>query len=109
MYTVTLFELKAVSAQTKHNYSLNKILSESTVQDDDFRGLKKRKRRNSDDTSQSAKNATKTVPIYAAFKLPSKAVSTRSLFELLRTTAMDTGGCWSRKHSTGARGYQQVG
>jgi hypothetical protein len=90
MYTITLTKLKAVSAQAKHNDSLNNISSESTAQDDDFREVEKCKRRNSDDTSQLEKNSTKTVPISAAFKLPQKAVSTRKFFAPLRTTGMDT-------------------
>jgi hypothetical protein len=69
MYTVTLIELNAVSAEGKHSDSLNKTLSESTAQDDDFREVKKRKKRNSDDISQSAENLTKTVAVSAAFKL----------------------------------------
>jgi hypothetical protein len=55
MYTVTLIELKAVSAQAKHSGAVNKTSSESTVQDDDFREVKNRKRHNSNDTSQSDK------------------------------------------------------
>jgi hypothetical protein len=47
--------------QAKHSDSLNKSSLESTTQDDDFRQVKKRKMHNSDDTSQSAKNSTKTV------------------------------------------------
>jgi hypothetical protein len=70
MYTVTLIQLKAVSAQAKHSDAVNKTSSESTAQDDDFREVKKRKRHNSNDTSQSAKKSTKRVPISAAVKLP---------------------------------------
>jgi hypothetical protein len=90
MYTATVIELKAVSAQAKHRDSLNKTSSESVTQDDDFRKVKKRKRRNSDDISQSAKNSTKTVPISAAFKLPPEAVPTRNFFAPLRTIASVT-------------------
>jgi hypothetical protein len=90
MHTVTLIELKAVSAQAKHSNSLNKISSESTAQNDDFREVKKRKWHNSDDTSQSAKNSTKTVPISVTFKLPPKAVSTCKFFAPHRTIVMDT-------------------
>jgi hypothetical protein len=88
MYTVTLIELKAVSAQAKHSDSLNKTSSDSMAQDDDFWEVKKCKRHNSVDTSQSAKNSIKTVPISAAFKLPPKAVSTRKFFAPLRITGM---------------------
>jgi hypothetical protein len=90
MYTVTPIELKVVSAQAKYSDSLNNTSSESTAQDDDFREVKKRKGHNSDGTSQSAKNSTKTVPMSAALKLPPKAVSTRNFFTPLRTTGMDT-------------------
>jgi hypothetical protein len=74
IYTVTLNELTAMSARAKHSDSLNKISPESTAQNDDFREVKKRKRHNSDGTSESAKNSTKTVSIFAGFKLPPKAV-----------------------------------
>jgi hypothetical protein len=90
MYMLTLIELRALSAQVKHGDSLNKTSSESMAQDDDFWEVKKRKRHNSDDTSQLAKNSTKTVPISAAFKLPPKELSTRNFFALLRTTCTDT-------------------
>jgi hypothetical protein len=42
MYTVTLTDLKAVSAQTKHSGVVNRTSAESTAQDDDFREVKKR-------------------------------------------------------------------
>jgi hypothetical protein len=90
MYMVTLIELKAVSAQAKHSDSLKKTSLESTAQDDDFWEVKKRRRHNSHDASQSAKNSNKTVPISAAFKLPAKVVSTCNFFMPLRTTGMDT-------------------
>jgi hypothetical protein len=56
----------------------------------DFRGLKKRKRHNSNDTSQSTKNSTKPVPTSVAVKLPPKAVLIRNFFGPLRSTEMDT-------------------
>jgi hypothetical protein len=40
MYTVTLIELKAVSAQAKHSDSLNNTSSGSTAHDDDFLEVK---------------------------------------------------------------------
>jgi hypothetical protein len=67
MYTVKLIELKAVSAQAIHTDSMNRTSSTSTAQGEDLREVKKRKRRNSDDNSESAKNSAKTVPISAAF------------------------------------------
>jgi hypothetical protein len=90
MYTVTLNELKAVSAQAKQSGAANKTSSESTAQHDEFREVKRRKRHNSSDNSQSVKKSTKTVPTSAAVKLPPKAVSTRNYFAPLRTTDMDT-------------------
>jgi hypothetical protein len=107
MYTVTLIELKAVSAQAKYSDSLNNTSSESTAQDDDFPEVKKRKRRNSDDTSQSAKNSTKTVQITADFKLPPKALSTRNL-RASQNYWHGHGDCWSRKHYTEAGGSQKI-
>jgi hypothetical protein len=35
MYTITLFELKAVSTQAKHSDAVNKTSSESMAKDDD--------------------------------------------------------------------------
>jgi hypothetical protein len=86
MYTVTLIELKAVSAQPKHSGAVNRTSSEPTARDEEFHEVKGRKRHNSNYTSQSAKNSTKTVPISAAVKLSPKAVSARNLFAPLRTT-----------------------
>jgi hypothetical protein len=90
MYTVTLIELMAVSAQAKHSDTVNKTSSESMAQDDNFRKVKKRKRHNFNDASQSAKNSTKRVPISAAVKLPPKAMSTCNFLAPPRTTDMDT-------------------
>jgi hypothetical protein len=90
MYTVTLNELKAVSAQAKHSVAANKTSSEPTTQDDEFREVKRRKRQNSNGNSQSVKKSTKAVPTSAAVKLPPKSVSTRNFFAPLRTPDMDT-------------------
>jgi hypothetical protein len=60
------------------------------AQDDEFQEAKSRKRYNSNDTSQTAKKSTETVPVSAAVKLPPKVVSTRNFFAFLRTTDMDT-------------------
>jgi hypothetical protein len=46
MYTVTLNELKAVSAQAKHSVT-------ATAQDNEFREVKRRKRHNSNGNSVS--------------------------------------------------------
>jgi phosphatidate phosphatase PAH1 len=61
MYTVTMNELKAVlkvSAQAGQSGAVNKTSVKSMVQDDDFREVKRRKRHNSNDTSQTAKKST---------------------------------------------------
>jgi hypothetical protein len=63
---------------------------ESTAQDDDFQEVKICKRHVSNDTSQTAKKSTKSVPITTAVKQPPKAVSTRNFFALLRTNDMNT-------------------
>jgi hypothetical protein len=89
MYTVTLNELKVVSAQAKHSGAANKTSSEPTAQDDEYREAKRRMRHNSNDNSQSAKMSTKTIPTSASVKLPPRAASTRNYFAPLRTTDMD--------------------
>jgi hypothetical protein len=88
MYTATLIELKAVSVQAKHSGQWTKP-HRNPAQDYDFREVKSRKRHNSNDTLQSAKKSTKTVPTSAAVKLPPKAVSTCNFFAPLRTTDLD--------------------
>jgi hypothetical protein len=90
MYMVTLIEPKAVSSQVKHSDAVNKTSSESVIRDEDFQEEKKCKRRNSNDTSQSAKKSTKTVPTSAAVKQPPKTESARNFFTPLRTTGMGT-------------------
>jgi hypothetical protein len=93
MYTVTLKELKAVlkvNAQAGQSGAVTKTSVESTVQDEGFQEVKRRKRHVSNDNCQSAKKSTKPVPTSAAVKLPLKEVSTRNFFAPLRTTDMDT-------------------
>jgi hypothetical protein len=93
IYTVTLNELKAVlkvSAQAGQSGGVNKTSLESTAQSDDFREVKTRKRRYSDDTSQTAKKSAISVPKSAAFKLPIEAVPTRNFFAPLGTNDMHT-------------------
>jgi hypothetical protein len=46
--------------------------------------VKKHKRHNSNDTSQSAKKSSTTVTTFAALKLTPKAVSTRNFFAPLK-------------------------
>jgi hypothetical protein len=87
-------KLKAVlkmSVQVGQSGAVNKTSVDATVQDDDFREVKRRKRHNSNDTSQTAKESTKPVPTSAASKLPPKAVLIRNFFAYLRTTDMDMG------------------
>jgi hypothetical protein len=93
MYTVTLNELKTVlkvSAQAGQSGGVNKTSVESPAQNDDFREVKRRKRRYSDDTSQRDKKSIISVPKSAAGKLPTKAVSTGNFFAPPRSTDMDT-------------------
>jgi hypothetical protein len=72
MYTVTLNELKTVSAQAKHSGAANKTLSDPTAQDDEFQEVKRCKGHNFDDNSLSATKSIKTVPTAAPVKLPPK-------------------------------------
>jgi hypothetical protein len=93
MYTVTLNEVKVileVSAQARQNGGVNKTSVEATAQNNDFWEVKTRKRRYSDETSQTAKKSTISVPKSAGVKLPTKAVITRNLFAPLRSNKMDT-------------------
>jgi hypothetical protein len=79
-----------VSAQEIYNGAVNNTSSEPAAQDDEFREVKRSKRHNSNDTSQSAKKTTKRIPTSATVKLPPKAVSTRNFFAPFRTTDVDT-------------------
>jgi hypothetical protein len=93
MYTVTLNELKAVlkvSAQAGQSEGVNKTSVESTAQNDNFREVKTRKRRHSDDTSHTANKSTISGPKSTAVKLPAKAVTTCNFFAPLRTSIMNT-------------------
>jgi hypothetical protein len=93
MCTVTLNELKAilrVNAQAGQIETVNKTSLESTAQIDDFQEVKRRKRHITNDTSQTTKKSTKSVPICTAVRLPPKAMSIRSFFTPLRNTDMDT-------------------
>jgi hypothetical protein len=72
MDTVTLNELKAVLKMSVEGGQSRAV--KSTVQDDDFREVKRHKRRMSNDTSQTAKKSTNSVPTSTAGKLPPKAV-----------------------------------
>jgi hypothetical protein len=86
-------KLKAVlkmSAQAGQSGSVNKTSVDTTVQDDDIREVKRRKRHIYNDISQTAKESIKPVPTSAAVKLPPRAVLIRNFFAPLRTTDMDT-------------------
>jgi hypothetical protein len=88
-----LNELKAilkVNAQAGQSGAVTKTSLESTAQDDDFQEVKRRKRHISNDTSETAKKTTVSVPKSAAGKVPTKAAITRNLFALPRTNDMDT-------------------
>jgi hypothetical protein len=86
-----LNELKAVmkvSAQEGQSVAVNETSLESTAQGDDFQEVKRRKRRISDDTVQTAKKSTKSVPTSSAVKLPPKAVLTHNFFAPVRSNDM---------------------
>jgi hypothetical protein len=60
-----------------------------TAQDDDFQEVKRCKRHISNDTSETAKKLTKSVPISTAIKQTPKAVPPHNFFAHLRTNDMD--------------------
>jgi hypothetical protein len=76
-----------VSAQA--GQKVNKTSAESTAQDDDFQEVKRHTSYISINTLKRA-TSTKSIPTSTAVKLPPKAVLTRTIFALLRTTDMDT-------------------
>jgi hypothetical protein len=53
MYTVTLNEMKAVSAQAKHSVTVNKTSSKPTAQDEELQEVKRHKRQNCNGKSVS--------------------------------------------------------
>jgi hypothetical protein len=73
---------------------------ESTTHDD-FQEVNRCKRHVSNNTSQTAKKSTKSVPTSAAVMLPPKSVLTGNFFAPLRTTDMNT-------ETTGAVGSQKT-
>jgi hypothetical protein len=92
MDTVTLKELQAVlkvNTQTGQSGLVNETSLESTTLDDDFQEVKRRKRRISNDISETTMKLTNSVPISTAVKQTPKAVSTRNFFAPLRTNDMD--------------------
>jgi hypothetical protein len=71
MYTVTLKELQAVlkvNTQTGQREAVNKTSLESTAQHDDFQEVKRRKRRISNDTSETTMKSTKSFPLSTTVK-----------------------------------------
>jgi hypothetical protein len=109
MCAVRLNELTAVlkvSAHAGQSGAVNRTSVELTVQDD-FQEVKKRKRNISNDTSQTAKMLSKSVPKSAAVKLSPKAVITRKFFAPLRITGMDT-ETTGAENTTGAGGFQKI-
>jgi hypothetical protein len=98
IYTPILDELKAVlktNAQAEHSGALTKTSLESAAHDDDFQEVDRLKRHISNDTSQTTKKSTVSVPKSAAGKLPTKAGITRNFIAPHRTNDMD-------KETTGA-------
>jgi hypothetical protein len=59
------------------------------AQDDDFHEIEICRKHISNDTSQTAKKSTKTVPASAAVKMSPKAVLICNFFAPFRTTDMD--------------------
>jgi hypothetical protein len=93
MYAVTLNELKAilkVSAQAGQSDAVNKTSVKSIALDDDFQEVKRRKRYICNNTSQTAKKSTKSVPTSASVQRSPNAVLTRNFFAPLRTIEMVT-------------------
>jgi hypothetical protein len=75
VYKTTLKELKTVlkvSTQAGQGEAVKKTSLESTVQDDDFREVKTRKRHGFNNTSQTAKDSIKSTPTSAVVTLPQK-------------------------------------
>jgi hypothetical protein len=92
MYTVTLKELQAVlkeNTKTRQIGAVNKTSLESTAQDDDFQDVNGRRRRISNDISETTMKSTKSIPISTIVKQTLKAVPNRKFFEPLRTNNMD--------------------
>jgi hemin uptake protein HemP len=69
---------------------VTKTSLESAAHDDDFQEVKRRKRHNSNDTSQTAEKSITSAPKSAAGRLPTKAMISRNIFAPLRTNDMDT-------------------
>jgi hypothetical protein len=78
-----------VNAKARQSGAVTKSSLESMAQDDDFQNVKRRKRHICNDTSQTAKKSTISVP-KSTGKLPTEVVITRNFFGHLRTNDMDT-------------------
>jgi hypothetical protein len=92
IYTLTLNELKVilkVNAGAGQSGTVTIISLESTVHNDYFKEVKRRKRHISNNISQTAKKSIILAPKSAAGKLPTKAVITHNCFAPLTTNDMD--------------------
>jgi hypothetical protein len=88
MWVVTFNELKAV-LKVSARYSKQNLIG---INGPGRRlpKVKSCKRNISNNTSQTSKKSTKSVPTFAAVKMPPKAVITHNFFAPLRTNDMDT-------------------
>jgi hypothetical protein len=105
MYTATLNELKAVqeaSAQAGQSGAVNKISLESTAQDDDFREVKRRKRKSLITPHRQPRNLLNQSP---RLQLPNPVLIS-NFFATFSSIDMDTGDYWSRERTIGTGGPQ---
>jgi hypothetical protein len=86
--TIELKAILKVNAQAGQSGAVNKTSLESTAQDDDLQEVKIYKRPISNDTSESAKKSTKSVPVSTPVEQIPKAVQTRNFFAPLKTNDM---------------------
>jgi glutamyl-tRNA reductase len=89
MYTVTLNELKAVSAQAKHSVRANKTSSEPTIEDDEFQEVKRSKSQNSMETHSQPRSRLKQSQhqqLSRCLKHQCQQSTTSHLLKLLRWT-----------------------
>jgi hypothetical protein len=84
---VTVKELQTVlktNVQAQQNGAMNKSSLESMAQDDNFQEVKRCKRHISNDTLETAKMTTESIPVTTGVKQTPKAVPTRNFFAPLR-------------------------
>jgi hypothetical protein len=79
-----------VNTRVRQSGVVNKTALESMAQDEDFQKIKRRKRRISNDISETTMKSKKSVPISTTVKQTPKAVPTRNFFARLRTNDLNT-------------------